>query len=156
VRACKNARLRLSRLPFSPTQYEVVLGSDSNSRSKIVRHNGDDAVVVAEADTTNILDCFESKRFYVSWSANKIRVSLGSGSGQTVLEWLEDQRQIVAFAISLSSGPESDGDWKFSYDEGECQTDQFKAYKNFTFQFFCVHSLSSMFHKTGAFFCECC
>lgn len=118
MRACNDVRLRLSQLPFSPLQYEVILGSDFNSRSKIKRYSGDEEVVVADVDTPGIVDCFESRRFYVSWGANNIKVSINSGSGQTILDWQEDQRQIVAFAIGLSTGPESDGEWKVSYDEG--------------------------------------
>jgi Farnesoic acid 0-methyl transferase len=118
VRACYHARLRFSQIPFATPQYEIVLGSDFNSKSKILRYDGDDVAVVAEEDTPGVVDCSESRKFGVSWNNGKITVSRGSVSGQVVLDWLADHNSINLFAIGLSTGPQSDGDWKFSYSEG--------------------------------------
>jgi hypothetical protein len=122
VRSCENARLVLSMLPFTTPLYEVVLGSDSNRKSRILRYNPDDGNVaesVAEEDTAGILDCFELRRFSISWESDKIKVSLGSSAGKVVLDWLEDQRHIEAFSVGLSTGSGSAGDWKFSFNEGK-------------------------------------
>ena len=119
VRACSNARLRLSQLPFTSPQYEVVFGTDSNRKTQLMRYNGGVASLVAEEETLGIVDCFESKRFDVSWYENKIRVSRGSGSGQVVLDWQESQRSVRVFAASLSTGPQSNGDWKVLNTEGK-------------------------------------
>jgi Farnesoic acid 0-methyl transferase len=118
VRACANAHLRLTQLPFSSPLYDVILGSDSNTKSKILRYSNGDVVAVAEEVTPGIVSCFEWRRFDVSWASNKIKVSLGSSSGQTILDWQEDQRQVRVFAVGLSTGPQSDGNWKLFHNQG--------------------------------------
>jgi hypothetical protein len=118
VRACSNVRLRLSRLPFSSPLYDVILGGSSNTKSTIQRYSDGGEAVVAEEETPGIVDCYEWRKFDVSWTSNKIKVSLGSSSGQTILDWQEDQRQVQVFAVGLSTGPQSDGNWKVSYSQG--------------------------------------
>jgi len=119
VRTCYHARLRLAQLPFLTPMYEIVLGSDFNVKSKILHFNGEDTVIVAEEDSPGIVDCSESRKFGLSWSNGKITVSRGSLSGQVILDWLADTSSINLFAIGLATGPQSDGDWKFSYNEGK-------------------------------------
>jgi len=123
VRSCSDAHLILSQSPSSLTLYEVILGHNSNTRSKIVRYdesegNGDNlAVTVAEEETLAILDCYESRRFWLSWSNNKIQLKTISSSGRVLLDWYDEQARPV-FALSLFTGSGSIGDWKYSYRQG--------------------------------------
>lgn len=120
IRACSNARLVLAQTPSSIPVYAVVLGHSSNTKSKIVRYGptGFNEETVAESDTQNIVDCYEWRRFCLTWANNKLELRRMSSSGDVLLDWYDDNLKPV-FALALTTGPDSIGDWKYSYRSGQ-------------------------------------
>jgi Farnesoic acid 0-methyl transferase len=119
VRACSNVRLQLSQVAFRSPQYEVVLGTDNNSKSQILQHSGSgSATIVAEEDTPGIVSCSESRRFTLRWMANTVQVLTGSSAGRVIVDWTSGQGSFAVFAVGLATGPGSVGEWKFSFDQG--------------------------------------
>ena len=72
---------------------------------------------MAEEETSGILDCYETRRFWIGWSGNKIQLASGSDTGRHFLDWFDEQPRPV-YALSLSTGPDASGDWKYSSKEG--------------------------------------
>jgi hypothetical protein len=118
VRACSNVRLQLSQIAFRSPQYEVVLGSDNNSKSKILKLGGSEAEVLAESDTPGIVSCTESRKFTLRWMTNTVQVLTGSSAGRVIVDWTNSQGSLALFAVGLATGPGSAGEWKFSFDQG--------------------------------------
>ena len=119
VCACHTARLRLAQLAFGSVQYEIILGAEANGKSQILSYSDAGTSVIAEEDTPDILDCSEIRRFTLSWINDKIQLLAGSMSGRVIIDWRKDQGGFALFAAALSTGPGSQGDWKFSFNEGE-------------------------------------
>jgi Farnesoic acid 0-methyl transferase len=119
VTACNNARLKLAQRPFGTVKYEVIVGAEGNSLTRILSYDDSgSSEQVAERDTPGIIDCSELRRFTVSWMSDKIQLSSGSMSGRVIIDWRTDQNKLALFAVGLATGPGSTGDWKFSSSEG--------------------------------------
>ena len=122
IHSCRSARLFLSHTPFSPPLYEVRIGHDSNTKSQIIRYTMNESginqgTVVADELSQGILDCSRPRPFWLSWQGSKIEVAMESSSGQRFLDWMDSDPQHVS-AVSMATGPESRGEWKYSVKEG--------------------------------------
>lgn len=123
VRSCQNARLVLSTVNFGVPLYEIVLGSDGNTKSKVIRYEDDgsgnwNSSLKAEETTPGVIDCLQSRWFWLSWNGGLIEVARGSASGQRFLSWQDDSPHNV-FAVSFSTGPGDFGDWTYLYTSGD-------------------------------------
>lgn len=74
----------------------------------------------ASANTPDILDCFEFRKFWISWSSG-IKVGQGLfGHGQ-FLEWNPDPPMIPVVAVGLStvgSTPSNSAEWQIQQSIG--------------------------------------
>jgi len=117
LRACENARLTLARLPFTDPLYEISLGTEGNTRSVISRYTNGVSTVVAQEDTPGIIDCLETRRFYLSWNNGIIQLVRGTASGRRLMDW-QDNEPLGAYSVSLTTGPGSSGMWTYNSDQG--------------------------------------
>lgn len=80
VSACRDASIALSEVPgiFSHNTYEIVIGGNTNTVT-VLRSSVRGANVI-EVQTPGILDCWNSRSFWISWT----RSTLSFGKGGVV------------------------------------------------------------------------
>ena len=70
---------------------------------------------MAYTNTPDILNCTETRAFWVSWDAGMIRVGSGGiPDAEIVVEWQDPEPQAVVMA-GFSTYYDSDGDWMISF-----------------------------------------
>lgn len=101
--------------------YEIVLGGNGNKQSFIRNAvGGYNEVFIAE--TPNILDCAQSRPFWMSWMG-RVNRTLAVGRGKSVgadtfMQWTDTVEQRTVGALSLVTGWGSTGNWTFLRDAG--------------------------------------
>lgn len=119
VKACGNAIIALSEIQGNTTwhTYEIVLGSDFNSKSFI--YDVDNDTVVVNAETPAVLDCQQHKQFWISWT-NTDSIIVGSGEtfSNPFMEYLHIDNNRHIRAVSFSTSQNSPGDWVFPANTG--------------------------------------
>ena len=94
--------------------YKIIIGGDKNTRS-IIRTQQQTKYTSFER---NLLNESEFRQFWVSWKDGNIKVGKGSTFDSTVfMDWSEPEFATVT-DISVASGDENDGYWRFSGTKG--------------------------------------
>ena len=119
VRACENARILLSDQPYGTVVYQIIVGSEGNTKSTITRYNSGNAAydVVAEESTPGVLNCMETKYFWLSWRNGVLELALGSSSGRRLIDWSDSNPRSVN-ALGVLSGTSLGSSWTYSYESG--------------------------------------
>lgn len=117
VRACDSVQISICSLPSRIPVYEITLGANNNTRSGILRYEGDVIAIAAEENTPAIVDCAESRSFYVSWANGNVVVAIGSSTGRRFLEWTDPNPQQL-FLLALASLSSSVIEWDYDYKTG--------------------------------------
>lgn len=101
VRACTDAHLSMSTSLFEELDFEIAIGMDGNSKTKI-QNFGETFVDTVEESTPGILDCYRDRFFWVRWDSTEIQFGLGSNFENQVLKSKLHNTQSIK-ALSLSS-----------------------------------------------------
>lgn len=113
VQACKDAHIALSREAgvTNNDTYEIVLGAGSNTFSTIRYKPG--GASATYANTRNILDCFETRKFWIKFANNTLSVGTGN--------YLKDSKSFMSYSnskmysvtsFSFSTGFGAEGRWQ--------------------------------------------
>lgn len=121
VKACHSAYIGLSDdgLDRFEEDYEVIIGHNTNSNSTVwqVSEQGT-RTLLAMASTVGVLNCYQPRTFWVSWSGGNIRVGYNNPDTNTFLDTtVSDFKHITA--VSLSTPPELIGSYELSQFLGE-------------------------------------
>ena len=123
MKACKEARISLRPSETDTPSYVIILGADSNTKSRI--YKGTDSTAVSQSDTPDVISCTESRTFWISWAAGTIQIAIKSDRGRRVIAWT-DSSPATVHVIGMATGPGAEGEWRFSRSTG-------KQIKNQTF-----------------------
>lgn len=120
TRACEDARIILSSGVTGLAAYEVIIGSANNTRSTIVRYDYEGVLydTVAEEDTPGVLDCSETRYFWMSWNNGLLELATGSSNGRRLVDWKDDSPRSVS-AVALRGGASFGAVWQYSYQAGK-------------------------------------
>ena len=117
VRACSEARILLAQDPFDVTSpnYEIVIGGSSNTKTSIVK----DSTTLNEANTPGILSCDVPARFWIKWLPTS-GIIVGDGIlGSRELVRYDNTNMNPLYAVSISTGQGSTGEWQFESHSGK-------------------------------------
>ena len=119
VMACNDAHLELMEVPGNMTSdnYEIVLAGYGGKKSAIREGRSQKSVVLV--DTPDLLNCNESRQFWVGWKDGYINVGRGRRYGQESFMSWQDPNPHPVNAISLATGWGSTATWKFSRSPGK-------------------------------------
>ena len=118
IRSCAEAHLHLLSFYTDPQSYEVVIGAESNTKTSLYRETS--TSVIHSENTPDVLDCLESRTFWISWENGHIDVREESLAGNSLLTWT-DTNPLEVHMMALSSGPGSEGaEWIYSINAGRC------------------------------------
>ena len=116
IRSCGEAHLHLQPFYTEPQSYEVVIGAESNTKTSLYRETS--TSVIHSENTPDVLDCLESRTFWISWENGQIDVREESLAGNSLLSWT-DTNPLEVHMMALSSGPGSEGaEWIYSINAG--------------------------------------
>ena len=118
VQACSEARILIAEDPFniSTSNYEVVIGGSNNAKTSIVK----DLTTLAEADTPGILSCDGPNNFWIRWQS-KSGITVGQGAlDSNLLVNFANLNMNPLYALSISTGQGSTGEWQFESRAGMC------------------------------------
>lgn len=120
ARACEEARIILSSHITGIAAYEVIIGSANNTKSTIVRYDYQGILydTVAEEDTPGVLDCAETRYFWLSWNDGLLALLTGSSNGRRLVDWKDDNPRTVS-AVALRGGASFGAVWQYSYQAGK-------------------------------------
>ncbi len=119
LQACGASHIALLTRPGDPSVgYQVTLGADRNSRSKIRTVIGQTPEV--DIPTPNILVCSAFQDFWISWENGNITVGNGSDLYQNLIMFYNDSDPHIVTALSFTSGSNAtQSDWLFRRDSGQ-------------------------------------
>ena len=118
IRSCAEAHLHLYLIYNEPQAYEVVIGAESNTKTSLYRETS--TSVIHSENTPDVLDCLESRTFWISWENGQIDVREESLAGNSLLSWT-DTNPLEVHMMALSSGSGSEGaEWTYSTSAGRC------------------------------------
>jgi hypothetical protein len=127
VRACYGVYIGLSASKVGNYDYEVIIGHDTNTNSTVweVSESGE-RKLLASAERSGLLNCWEPRLFWVSWKEGNIRVArlYQKGSFGTDDVFLDTSVTTIRHVTSLSLSTPADvtGDYEFSQFQGEFLT----------------------------------
>ena len=101
--------------------YHVTLGANNNKESTVTYLHGMENELLAEAQTPDILHCFQLRKFWISWKINgldmdELRVGSGSYGNNTFLSATLKGNfdiQLISFTASGQS------EWQMEESQGE-------------------------------------
>jgi len=133
--ACRDAQMAFSKVPgireFST--YELVIGAQGNTKTLLRKSM--DGTIVAQVDTSEILDCSLVRMFWVTWRvAGELSFGIGPVVGQGRLLYFKDPSPHEINALSVSTPPVVRGVWKFYHLAGELIV--------FTIMMFCAKTVN--------------
>jgi len=120
VRSCENARLLLAEQVYGTVVYRVIIGSAGNTKSSFSRFDSVSGIyeIVAEESTPGVLDCMETKYFWISWKNGLLELAVGSSNGRRLIDW-RDSNPLSVNALGLLSGTNLGSSWTYSYESGK-------------------------------------
>lgn len=119
LRACQEAKILLAENPYDLNVYarEVIIGGWSNSKSAILKYG--DGSILAEKNTTGILQCQMLQDFWIAWNRLDGRLVVGKGElgkGEFLTYVDSDLRHI--YGVSVTTGNGYHGEWQFQTSVG--------------------------------------
>ena len=116
VMTCQDARIALVPTPdFSSLMYDVALAGWNNQRTVIRTKLEDNEKIVARKNERNIVNCYEFRDFWVSWTDNHIKSGKGRKIGQDILVDYDDSvsKAYEVNFVGISTGFGASGKWIF-------------------------------------------
>ena len=119
VKACTDAMITLSKYPGLThlSTYEIVIGGDGNRNIKI-RRNRRISRWDKTVTTPGIIDCHESRWFWISKYGDTIQVGKGPIPGSFVELSFTDSNRWPINSIQFSTSERAVGQWEFSKQTG--------------------------------------
>ena len=68
--------------------------------------------------TPDVVGCGRARRFWLSWQAGDLRLSLVAESGTTLLSW-HDAKPLAVHAVGMVTGLGNEGEWIFAKNQGK-------------------------------------
>ncbi len=111
VKACNDAHIALFDHYHTARAYEIVIGSNGNSVTRIKKKLIGSSEV--QVETPDILSCTDFGQFWVTWANGRIALGYGDIEGILEIAAFEDDDPHSVSYLAISTGWGSEGEWEF-------------------------------------------
>ena len=119
VAACNDVRVILMETPglTNTSAYDITIGTAENTMDVIRRAHNGEWKMRKEEIVPLLLNCYISKRFWVSWAEGEIRAGVDDPYDLEFIRW-KDPGQNYPRVTTLSLETDQEGMWSFKREQG--------------------------------------